>query len=49
MKLQAKAYAEHDSKDTTSTRDADVKYLADLAATREQKAPDFESRQQRLA
>ena len=30
MKLQAKAYAEDDSKDTTSTRDADVKYLADL-------------------
>ena len=30
MKLQVKAYAEHDSKDTTSTRDADVKYLADL-------------------
>ena len=30
MKLQVKAYAEHDSKDTTSTRDADVKYSADF-------------------
>merc|ERR1712066_343658 len=30
----------------TTTRDADVKYLADLTATCEQKASDFESRQQ---
>ena len=48
-KLQTKADAEDDLKDTTTTRDADVKYLADLTATREQKASDFESRQQRLA
>ena len=48
-KLQAKADAEDDLKDTTTTRDADVNYLADLTTTREQKAPDFESRQQRLA
>merc|ERR1719253_1121398 len=45
-KLQAKADAEGDLKDTTTTRDADVKYLADLTATCEQKASDFESRQQ---
>jgi len=45
-KLQAKADAEGDLKDTTSTRDADVKYLTDLTATCEQKASDFESRQQ---
>merc|ERR1712232_637887 len=45
-KLQAKADAEGDLKDTTTTRDADVKYLADLTATCEQKAADFESRQQ---
>ena len=32
--------------DTTSTRDADTKYLTDLTATCEQKASDFESRQQ---
>merc|ERR1712118_604667 len=44
--LQAKADAEGDLKDTTTTRDADVKYLADLTATCEQKASDFESRQQ---
>jgi len=35
-----------DLKDTTTTRDADSKYLADLTATCEQKASDFESRQQ---
>jgi len=46
QKLQAKADAEGDLKDTTTTRDADVKYLADLTATCEQKASDFESRQQ---
>jgi cell division septum initiation protein DivIVA len=45
-KLQAKADAEGDLKDTTTTRHADVKYLADLTATCEQKASDFESRQQ---
>merc|ERR1719440_972313 len=44
--LQGKADAEGDLKDTTTTRDADVKYLADLTATCEQKASDFESRQQ---
>merc|ERR1719486_777585 len=44
--LQHKADAEGDLKDTTSTRDADSKYLADLTATCEQKASDFESRQQ---
>jgi len=44
--LQAKADATGDLKDTTSTRDADTKYLADLTATCEQKASDFESRQQ---
>merc|ERR1719183_207875 len=45
-KLQAKADANGDLKDTTTTRDADSKYLADLTATCEQKASDFESRQQ---
>ena len=35
-KLQAKADATGDLKDTTSTRDADSKYLADLTATCEQ-------------
>merc|ERR1712151_949518 len=45
-KLQAKADATGDLKDTTSTRDADQKYLTDLTATCEQKASDFESRQQ---
>jgi len=45
-KLQAKADAEGDLEDTTTTRDADEKYLADLVATCEQKATDFESRQQ---
>merc|ERR1712216_785342 len=44
--LQAKADATGDLKDTTSTREADQKYLADLTATCEQKASDFESRQQ---
>jgi len=44
--LQAKADAEGDLKDTTDTRDADQKYLDDLSATCEQKASDFESRQQ---
>merc|ERR1719335_1666541 len=45
-KLQAKADAEGDLKDTTTTKNADSKYLADLTATCEQKASDFESRQQ---
>merc|ERR1719311_1470189 len=44
--LQAKADAEGDLKDTTTTRDADQKYLNDLTAECEQKAADFESRQQ---
>merc|ERR1719333_1818958 len=44
--LQAKADAEGDLKDTTTTRDADKKYLADLTATCEEKASAFESRQQ---
>jgi len=45
-KLQAKADAEGDLQDTITTRDADQKYLDDLTATCEQKASDFESRQQ---
>eukprot|EP00429_Kryptoperidinium_foliaceum_P018666 CAMPEP_0176037436 /NCGR_PEP_ID=MMETSP0120_2-20121206/18546_1 /TAXON_ID=160619 /ORGANISM="Kryptoperidinium foliaceum, Strain CCMP 1326" /LENGTH=667 /DNA_ID=CAMNT_0017370825 /DNA_START=53 /DNA_END=2056 /DNA_ORIENTATION=+ len=44
--LQGKADAEGDLQDTTSTMEADKKYLADLTATCEQKATDFESRQQ---
>merc|ERR1740117_2601312 len=44
--LQAKADAEGDLKDTTTTRDEDKKYLEQLVATCEQKASDFESRQQ---
>jgi len=44
--LQAKADAEGDLKDTTSTRNEDQKYLDELVATCEQKASDFESRQQ---
>merc|ERR1719476_778231 len=45
-KLQAKADAEGELQDTTTTRDADQKYLDDLRATCSQKAADFESRQQ---
>merc|ERR1719270_1320729 len=45
-KLQAKAEANSDLRDTTTTKEADEKYLADLTATCEQKASDFESRQQ---
>jgi len=45
-KLQAKADATGDLKDTTSTKEADQKYLSDLTAECEQKASDFESRQQ---
>jgi len=44
--LQARADAKGDLKDTTSTMEADKKYLADLTAECEQKASDFESRQQ---
>merc|ERR1719316_2565931 len=44
--LQAKADAEGDLEDVTTTRDADQKFLDDLVATCEQKASDFESRQQ---
>merc|ERR1719421_1806181 len=44
--LQAKADAEGDLKDTITTRDEDQKYLDELTATCEQKASDFESRQQ---
>merc|ERR1719352_1039086 len=44
-KLQAKADAEGDLTDTSTTREADQKYLDDLVATCEQKAGDFESRQ----
>merc|ERR550539_1922606 len=45
-KLQAKADAEGDLRDTTSSRDADQKYLNDLTATCQRKASDFDSRQQ---
>jgi len=45
-KLQAKADAEGELQDTTTTMEADKKYLAELTATCEQKASDFESRQQ---
>jgi len=44
--MQAKADAEGDVEDTTSTRDADIKYLADLTATCSQKSSDFDNRQQ---
>merc|ERR1719506_2628947 len=44
-KLQAAADAKGDLEDTTTTRDSDMKYLADLTATCEQKASDFEARQ----
>merc|ERR1719352_1268403 len=44
--LQAKSDAEGDLIDTTTTRDEDVKYLNELVSTCEQKAADFESRQQ---
>merc|ERR1719356_2131976 len=45
-KLQAKADAKGDLTETTTTKEADKKYLADLVPTCEQKASDFESRQQ---
>merc|ERR1719498_1316776 len=44
--LQAKADAEGDLTDTTTTRDEDKKYLSELTSTCEMKASDFESRQQ---
>merc|ERR1712139_590574 len=44
--LQNKADANGDLKDTTTTKNADSKYLADLTATCEEKASSFESRQQ---
>merc|ERR1740116_842826 len=45
-RLQFKADSEGDLKDTMTSKEADEKYLADLVATCEQKASDFESRQQ---
>jgi len=45
-KLQAAADAESDYKDTKANKEEDEKYLADLTATCEQKASDFENRQQ---
>jgi chromosome segregation ATPase len=45
-KLQAKATAAGDLTDTTTTKNDDSKYLSDLTALCEQKATDFESRQQ---
>jgi len=45
-KMQSKADAEGDLEDTTTTRDADQKYLDDLKGTCSQKASDFETRQQ---
>merc|ERR1719231_2254197 len=44
--LQAAADAKGDLQDTTTTRDDDSKYLADLSATCEQKSSDFAARQQ---
>merc|ERR1719261_225272 len=44
--LQAKADAEGDLTDTTTTRDDDKKYLSELTSTCQMKASDFESRQQ---
>jgi len=44
--LQSKADATDDLKATTATRDADKAYLTDLTSLCEQKASDFESRQQ---
>jgi murein L,D-transpeptidase YcbB/YkuD len=45
-KLQAKADAEGDLTDTTTTRDEDHKFLIELEGTCAQKAADFETRQQ---
>merc|ERR1719453_2655449 len=44
-KLQKKADAEGTLKDTTATRDDDLKYLEDLVATCQKKSGDFEKRQ----
>merc|ERR1739845_212767 len=44
--LQAKADAEGDLKDTSSTLVEDKKYLSELTSTCSMKASDFESRQQ---
>merc|ERR1719272_1028954 len=44
--FQNSADAKGDLQDTTTTRDEDSKYLADLTATCEQKSSDFASRQQ---
>merc|ERR1719451_120259 len=44
--LQGKADAKGDLQDTSTTKAADEKYLADLTATCSTKASDFESRQQ---
>jgi len=44
--LQAKATAKGELIDTTNTMEADKKYLAEVTATCQQKASDFESRQQ---
>merc|ERR1712045_31018 len=44
--VASKADAKGDLRETTTTKEADKKYLADLVATCEQKASDFESRQQ---
>jgi hypothetical protein len=44
--LEMKAGSEGELVDTTTTRDEDEKYLSDLTAECEQKASDFESRQQ---
>jgi hypothetical protein len=45
-KLQAKADAKGQLEDTTTTMEADEKYLSDLTALCETKAQDFEQRQQ---
>jgi hypothetical protein len=44
--LQKKSDAEADLQDTITTRDEDVKYLHELVSTCEDKASDFEARQQ---
>jgi prefoldin subunit 5 len=44
--LQKKSDAEGDLQDTITTRDEDAKYLAELVSTCEDKASDFEARQQ---
>jgi len=45
-KLQAKAAAVGDLEDTSTTKQADTTYLEDLVATCEEKATNFEARQQ---